>query len=177
MDGIRCSHSSYRGLIAQRYKRMEPVELIAEYRRGPELLRGTVRGLTDAELDAVPVAKLWSIRQVVCHLADCELVYADRIKRVLAEDNPVVAGLNPDEFQRSLYSDQRHLENELSLIESTRRHLADILDRIDVESYQRTAVHSEDGPLTLETLLERITRHIPHHLGFIEDKKRALETT
>jgi hypothetical protein len=35
-------------------------------------------------------------------------------------------------------------------------------------------VHSEAGPLTLETLLERVTAHIPHHLSFIDEKVRLL---
>ena len=35
--------------------------------------------------------------------------------------------------------------------------------------------HSEDGPITLRTLLERITNHIPHHVQFIEEKRRAME--
>ena len=31
-----------------------------------------------------------------------------------------------------------------------------------------------DGPLTLETLLRRITGHIPHHIRFILEKRQLL---
>ena len=34
--------------------------------------------------------------------------------------------------------------------------------------------HSTDGPLTLETLLQHITNHIPHHVTFIAEKRAAL---
>ena len=153
---------------------MDPEELVAEYSRGAEVLRRSITGLDQEQLDAVPVAGCWSVRQVVCHLADCELVYADRIKRVLAEDNPVVFGLCPDAFQQALFVTRRDVSDEIELIRTTRYHITSILTGIDLEQFHRTAVHSEDGPLTLETLLERITRHIPHHVRFIHEKRLAL---
>jgi len=42
------------------------------------------------------------------------------------------------------------------------------------EDFQRRGIHSEAGPLTLETLLQRITGHIPHHVRFIEEKRKAM---
>jgi len=46
-----------------------------------------------------------------------------------------------------------------------------------VEVWQRTAVHSHDGPMTLETLLKRIMQHIPHHIRTIEQTIAAMENT
>ena len=66
------------------------------------------------------------------------------------------------------------MHDELDLISIVRRQMAVILRSTDIEDFQRTGVHSEAGPLTLETLLERITRHIPHHLKFIEAKIAAM---
>lgn len=43
------------------------------------------------------------------------------------------------------------------------------------KSFERTGIHSVEGPMTLGSLLERITNHIPHHAQFIEEKKRAME--
>ena len=43
-----------------------------------------------------------SIRQVVCHVTDFEIVSADRVKRVLAEDNPTMFGGDPDAFAAAL---------------------------------------------------------------------------
>jgi hypothetical protein len=52
--------------------------------------------------------------------------------------------------------------------------MARILRQTEIEDFQRTGVHTEAGPLTLETLLEKSTRHIQHHLPFIEEKVAAL---
>lgn len=153
---------------------MNPTTLIADYLAGPQKLREAIHGMTAVQLDATPVPGTWSTRQVICHIADFEPVYADRIKRALAEDNPTIFGGDPDAFAAHLAYEQRDLEVELQLIESVRQHLASILNTLPPASFQRTVNHSEAGPLTLEKLLTNITNHIPHHIKFIEQKRAAL---
>jgi hypothetical protein len=108
-------------------------------------------------------------------LADGEIVYADRMKRVLAEDNPTLFDADPDVFGPALWNPQRPWETELNLIDAVRTHMLPILRSCDTDDFQRKGVHSTDGPMTLQTLLERITSHIPHHISFIEKKLRAME--
>lgn len=150
-------------------------QLIEDYLAGPELLRAAVDGMSAEQLDARPVPGTWSTRQVVCHIADFEPVYADRIKRAIAEDEPTVFGGDPDRFAARLSYERRNVADELNLVEAVRRHLAPILQSLDEAGFQRTARHSVDGPVTVETLLRRITGHIPHHVRFIHDKRRALD--
>ena len=149
-------------------------ELLKQYEKGPDLLKTAIAGVREDQFDQAPVPGKWSIRQVVCHIADFEPVYADRMKRVLVEDNPTMFGGDPDVFAAGLHYDKRSVHEELELISVVRRQMAVILRNTDVDDFQRTGVHSEAGPLTLETLLERITRHIPHHLTFIEAKIAAM---
>jgi hypothetical protein len=40
--------------------------------------------------------------------------------------------------------------------------------------FERVGLHNERGPVTLERLLTITTNHIPHHVKFIEEKRRAL---
>jgi len=149
-------------------------QLINEYLAGPSKLREAIAGMTAAELAAAPVPGRWSTRQVICHIADFEPVYADRMKRVIAEHEPTMFGGDPDEFAAALAYDQRDLELDLQLIDVVRQHVAGILRTLPPEDFQRTGINSQEGPLTLETLLRRITRHIVHHIKFIEEKRAAL---
>ncbi|MEZ6131231.1 MAG: DinB family protein [Planctomycetaceae bacterium] len=149
-------------------------KLIFEYMAGPELLRQVVAGMTEEELDAKPIPGTWSTRQVVCHIADFEPVYADRMKRVIAEDEPTFLGGDPDVFAARLAYDQRVVDEEHRLIETTRQQMARILKTLSPDEFRRTGNHSEDGPFDLKTLLTRITNHIPHHVQFIKEKRRAL---
>ena len=149
-------------------------ELLKQYEKGSDLLKTAIAGVREDQLDQTPVPGKWSIRQVVCHIADFEPVYMDRMKRVLVEDNPTMFGGDPDVFAAGLHYDKRNVQEELELISVVRRQMAVILRNTDVEDFQRTGVHSEAGPLTLETLLERITRHIPHHVTFVAAKIAAM---
>ena len=84
-------------------------------------------------------------------------------------------GGDPDEFAARLAYDSRDITEELQLIEVVRKHVAHILHNLRPEEFQRTGRHSVDGPISLETLLQRITNHIPHHIAFIEEKRAAME--
>ncbi len=154
---------------------MNHTALIAKYLAGPAALRQAIVGMTPAQLNAAPIPGKWSTRQVICHIADFEPVYADRIKRVIAEDEPLLMSGDPDQFAAKLAYDQRDLDTELQLIEIVRRHLAGILRTLPAETFQRAGQHSRDGLLTIETLLTRITGHIPHHVQTIAEKRAALE--
>jgi len=153
---------------------MNPTQLIDDYLAGPALLRTSVAGMSDDQLDAAPVVGQWSTRQVVAHLCDFEPIYADRIKRVIAEDRPTFFGGDPDLFAASLAYATRDVEQELTLIEAVRGQLAGILRSLPAEVFARTGIHSEDGPRTIEQLLRTITGHIPHHVQFIKQKRQAL---
>ena len=153
---------------------MDISELIDNYVAGPQALRDAIAGMTPEQIDSAPVPDKWSTRQVICHLADFEPVYADRMKHVIAEDEPPFAGGFHQQFADHLAYDQRDIEEEIKLMDVTRSQMARILRSLPAEAFERTGIHSVDGPMTLRTLLERITGHIPHHVQFIEEKKQAL---
>jgi hypothetical protein len=149
-------------------------ELQDQYAAGPRLVREAVGGMTDDELRAKPVPGRWSTLEVLCHLSDVETVYAERMKRVIAEDEPPLRSLDPDVWLPRLGYHRRDAEEELRLIELIRRQMLRILRSLAPGEFQRTGFHSEAGQITLETLLERVTNHIPHHVEFIRQKRDAL---
>jgi len=151
-----------------------PSTLIDEYANGPALLADTFRDSNSLDIDARPIPDTWSIRETICHLADSEIVYADRIKRVLAEDNPTFFEADPNVFTPALHTQNRPLDSELQLIVAVRSHMVPILRSLDFADFQRYGQHSLDGQMSLETLLQRITNHIPHHLRFIVAKIAVL---
>ncbi len=153
---------------------MHHQDLIDRYLAGSDLLQRAVAGMSDEQLDAKPIAGKWSTRQVVCHLADFEPIYADRMKRVIAEQCPSFFGGDPDTFAANLAYDYRSTDAEINLLTAVRRHMTAILRELKVDDFQRIGNHSEAGPMTLETLLRNIGDHVPHHIGFIEEKRKAL---
>src|SRR5262245_8738175 len=106
---------------------MSHAALIDQYAAGPKLLREATRGMTREQAAARPIAGKWSTLECVCHLADFEIVYADRLKRVIAEDKPTMFGGDPDVFAAALAYHERDLAEELSLIEACRGQVTRIL--------------------------------------------------
>jgi hypothetical protein len=153
---------------------MHQQSLIDQYLAGREVLERSIQGMDDELMDARPIAGKWSTRQVVCHIVDFEPIYADRMKRVIAENCPTFFGGDPDTFATGLAYNHRAVGTELELLGVVRIQMATILRQLKAEDFQRIGNHSEAGPLSLETLLERITGHVPHHVAFIDEKRKAL---
>ncbi len=148
--------------------------LIEQYLAGPDLLRRAIAGMKKEQLFARPIPGKWSTQEVVCHLADYEPIYADRMKRVIALEEPELLKGDPQLFAARLAYDHRVVEEELAIIEWTRKQMVRIFRTLTPVDFQRRGGHSRDGVLTLEVLLQRITDHIPHHIWFIEEKRRAM---
>ena len=147
---------------------------IDDYLAGVQTLRQSVAGMSRAQAQARPVPGKWSTLEVVCHITDFEPVYADRMKRVIAEERPALLGADENRFAAHLAYHERDLEEELTIIDRTRQQLARILRTLPDAALERVGVHNERGPRTLEQLLTTATNHIPHHVQFIADKRKAL---
>ena len=153
---------------------MKSATLINEYLDGLQILRAAVAGMSHEQAVARPVPGKWSTLEVVCHLADFEIIGADRIKRVIAENEPTLFGGDPNVFAARLAYSERNLDEELLLIALIRQQVARILRTLKPEDFQRRGNHSESGPLTLEALVQRMIGHILHHVRFIEEKRTAM---
>jgi hypothetical protein len=148
-------------------------QLIDEFERGGEKLRQAVQGLTDAEFNALPVAGTWSIQQIVIHIQDSDLVGVDRMKRIIAEENPLLIGFNETLFARKLRYEDQSIADAIATVDLARRQFARTLRTLGPEAFERSAIHNEVGRVTLGEQLEKYNHHLEHHLGFIR-KKRAL---
>ena len=148
--------------------------LLEQYLDGPRQLRQAVAGMSRPQILARPVAGKWSTLEVVAHLTDFDPIMADRMKRVIAEENPLLVGADEQKFAAALCYHERDLEEELTIVERTRSQLARILRKLPESALTRTGQHNERGPRTLQQLLETAINHIPHHVKFILEKRQAL---
>src|SRR3954449_1022463 len=101
-----------------------PLDLIEAYLDGPAQVRRAVAGLTADQLTARPVQGKWSTLEVVCHLVDSEQAWCHRMKRVIAEEKPLLIGYDESRFTAGLSYHENDLEEELALLEGMRRQMA-----------------------------------------------------
>jgi uncharacterized damage-inducible protein DinB len=166
---------AYEAVDAQKDDESLSVEhLLSVYDQGVADLRAAVSGMTSEELRYRPIAGKWSTLEVVCHLTDCEQFFADRMKRTLAMDRPLLVGADGFRYPDPVQYHQRNLDEELELLAITRRQMSRILRLVPAEAWRRTAVHTETGLVTLRQLLLHAVNHLAHHLRFIAEKRAAL---
>ena len=137
-------------------------------------MRQAVAGMNREQLLARPVPGKWSTLEVVCHLVDSDQAWIHRMKRVIAEERPLLIGYDETRFAASLAYHQRELDEELAIFERSRQQMARILRSLSPEALARVGVHSERGMCTLQEMLEVEIDHVPHHVRFIAEKQRAL---
>src|SRR5437667_9911475 len=90
--------------------------LIRIYEHGADELSAAIKGLTREQLHARPVPGKWSTMEVLCHLADSEQVSADRMKRIIAMDKPLLIGYDERLYAKKLAYDDRDPPEELELL-------------------------------------------------------------
>ncbi len=153
---------------------LSAADLLSAYEGGTADFRAAVSGMTGDELRRRPVPGRWSTLEVVCHVADCEQFFADRMKRTLALDRPLLVGADGSRYPEPVQDHRREVAEELDLVDLTRRQMARILRLVPPEAWGRTAVHTETGLVTLRQLLLHAVNHLRHHLRFVAEKRAAL---
>jgi hypothetical protein len=155
---------------------MDPAErarLIQRYREGVQRVREALEGITEAELDARAAPGSWTAREVVHHLPDSEMTSAIRLRRLLAEDAPLLGGYNEERFAVTLRYSTRPIEDALELFDLVRRVTTEILERMTEEEWTRRGTHSESGPYGCETWLEIYAAHAHDHAEQIRRARDA----
>jgi hypothetical protein len=148
--------------------------IIEQLEPAVDRLKNAVVGLSRADLTAFPVPGTWSIQQIVIHLADSDLMIADRIKRILAEDRPLLMNADESLWVRNLVCEEQSVEDALLLMKVNRRQLSRILRKLPDAAFDRAGVHSARGVVTAGGFVEVLNKHLDHHLKFIVEKRKML---
>jgi len=141
----------------------DPFAVIAET---PQQLAQTVRSLSPEALDASPAPGKWSIRQILIHLADCELVFAFRLRQTVAEPHPVVQPFDQDKWEEQ--SDAYDALTALETFTAVRRWNILFLSSLPQEMFAKQVTHPERGTMTLQTVVETMAGHDRNHWKQIE---------
>ena len=106
----------------------------------------------------------WSMRQVLAHLADSELVWGWRLRMVLAHDRPPLTGYDQDRWAERLQYELSDPEQSLRTFALLRENNLRLVDRATPQDLARVGVHSERGEESLEHLVKLYAAHDLLHL-------------
>ncbi len=148
-------------------------DILERFRRGAELVAIATTGAAGPELDFQPGEGKWSVRQIVCHLADYELIAAMRFRQMIAEDNPSIPAADQDAWATKLDYSHRKISTALETFRRIRTDNYDLLKDLPEEVFARTGNHSKRGQITLRDMVRIFAEHPEKHVGQIQRTRAA----
>ncbi len=145
---------------------------IERYRTGTADLEDAVRGITEEELDRPQADGEWTARQVVHHLADGEAMSYTRLRRLVADDEPVIQGYDEPLFARRLHYD-RPIATSLAVTAAVRAASLDLMAAMTPEDWAKTGSHSEHASYSVDRWLEIYAEHVHEHADQIRRARVA----
>ena len=119
-------------------------------------------------LDFKPEGHVWSMRQLVCHLADAEAVAVMRFRQMLAEDNPTLQYFDDALWMDKLDYGRRKISVALETFRRLRSDNYELLKDLPESEFARTGTHSKDGATTLRASVEWFAEHLEEHVREIQ---------
>ena len=141
----------------------DPIEVLDATR--PQMRRLFDR-LMREQIEQPPAPGKWSIREIVAHLADCELVFAFRLRQTLAEEHPILQPFDQDRWA-ARYANH-DFDAALRMFEAARKWNLLLIYAVTPAERTRQATHPERGTMTFWTIVETMAGHDINHLQQLE---------
>ncbi len=133
-----------------------------------------ITNLSEAELDFKPAPDKWSIRQILNHLCDSELMAITRMLRIITEENPSLLAYDQNKWAEKLFYDQLDEKAALLVFGLMRTRMYQLLMMLPLEAWSRKGIHSEKGEVSLFEMLKTYADHGEKHLQQINNIRSAL---
>ncbi|MDR3754174.1 MAG: DinB family protein [Terracidiphilus sp.] len=110
-----------------------------------------------------PTLGKWSAAEIVSHLADCEIVFAFRLRQTLAEDNPTIQPFDQDKWAAQYSGIPVALAVEA--FNALRNWNLRLIQSALPAAAGKTMTHPERGEMTFQTVIETMAGHDLNHLA------------
>jgi len=141
-----------------------PQALLANLRSTPAAIGTLVSSLSLDVWKQRPAPAEWSLTEVICHLRDVEReVNLPRIRKMLAEENPFLAGEVTDRWVEERHCAGQDGRQALADFVTARKEALGLLNGLQAE-WSRTARHAIFGPTTLQELVGFVAGHDRAHV-------------
>lgn len=128
-----------------------------------DAIAGHLTAIGPQRAAAAPAPGKWSPAEIVCHLADCELVFGFRLRQTLAEDGPTVQPFDQEKWATG-YTGIPAGEG-LDAFRALRNWNLRMIRAALPAAADRPMTHPERGTMTFQTVVETMAGHDLNHLG------------
>ena len=152
----------------------EQEDTLDRFERGIEAMRAAFAGTPDGILDRPPAPGKWSIRQIVVHVTDDDIVAAMRIRQIAAEPGALLLGFDQERWAEGLRYTEQSAELALETFVLLRRSTAEMLRCLPESAWSQRGNHAERGFTTLEAFVAHMASHAELHAGQIRKIREQL---
>jgi uncharacterized damage-inducible protein DinB len=140
-------------------------DALAVVRQTPQRWQALLASLSEEQIDYNPAPGKWSVREILAHLADCEIAFGFRLRQAYA-GQPLVQPFDQDAWSRaySAYTTEQSLTTFLTL----RAWNVAFVENLTDADKLLPVTHPERGEMQLWTIVETMAGHDLHHLGPLE---------
>lgn len=149
--------------------------LVERYAEGYLEVQRSLDGFPENHLTSHPIEGKWSACEIVQHLADSEMTSAIRIRKLLAQEKPVIESYDQEAFAVRLKYNERAIEPALEALRGARSSTAQLLRTMTDEEWKREGSHPEHATYTAEDWLRIYADHAHNHAAQIRRLREALE--
>ena len=143
----------------------DPVEVL---RTTPGQLADLLKGIAPEQIERKFAEGKWSIREILCHLADCEIAWAWRLRAIYGSDNPELQRFEQDAWARAYEGVGYTTSSARASWTALRQWNLGLIEGLSDQDKSRPASHPELGSVTLWTVVEIAAGHDLHHLAALE---------
>ncbi len=134
----------------------------------PGRLRQLVAARSPADLARKPAPDRWSTREILAHLADCEVVMGWRLRSILATSGAPLQPFDQNLWATTFRYEAVPVDDSLDLFDANRRGNLRLLRSMDPSAFERFGLHQERGRETVAHLVRLNAGHDLNHLKQIE---------
>ena len=148
---------------------LNPYEKFLDGRPVQEILAATpgtlarlIESIGPGKASTPPAPGKWSAAEIICHLADCELVFGFRLRQTLAEDNHTVQPFDQEKW--AAHYGGISATQALQVFTAMRGWNLELLRHLPPGAAGRNVTHPERGAMTFQTIVETMAGHDLNHI-------------
>jgi uncharacterized damage-inducible protein DinB len=157
---------TFEDYVARILSYSEGKRLAAILKRTPGALARRVEGVSRRRLEKRPARGKWSVREILAHLSETELIWSARLRLILGQSGVPIVGMDQDVWAKRYgrVDARRALDTYTAL----RRSNLELLAGLSRKDWKRWGRHSQFGRLTVEKIFRMVAGHDINHARQIE---------
>jgi hypothetical protein len=162
MRGVLMAHvDNYQSRLNSYVAENDPLQMQADT---PRIIADIVQGVPEAKLSRRPVPDKWSIKEIIAHLAEDELVTSWRYRQMIEKSGCPLSSFDQDQWARLGDYGSWQAADALDMFRLLREANLRMLRNLTADEWDHFGVHAERGRISVRDLARHMAGHDMNHV-------------